>query len=83
MTTKKGERAALVTTLHKGVFFGYATNTDGKTIKLRAARCCIYWPTVPPKWKGERLWVVALIGEVQEDGDKLGALCREIIGECV
>ena len=40
----KDERAVLVTTAHKGVFFGYATKTDGVTIKLRAARNCIYWP---------------------------------------
>src|SRR6266403_2538217 len=39
------ERAVLVTTSHRGVFFGYASNTDGETIKLRAARNCIYWPT--------------------------------------
>lgn len=39
----KKERAVLVTTAHKGVFFGYATNTDGDTIKLRAARLCVYW----------------------------------------
>ena len=38
------ERAVLVTTAHRGVFFGYATNTSGKTVKLRAARCCVYWP---------------------------------------
>lgn len=38
-----GERAVLVTTTHKGVFFGYASKTDGATIKLRAARNCIYW----------------------------------------
>lgn len=38
------ERAVLVTTTHRGVFFGYATDTDGATIKLRAARNCIYWP---------------------------------------
>ena len=42
---KKTERAVLVTTSHRGVFFGYATETDGATIKLRAARCCIYWPS--------------------------------------
>ncbi len=41
---KNAERAVLVTTTHRGVFFGYATKTDGKTIKLRAARNCIYWP---------------------------------------
>ena len=41
---KKAERAVLVTTAHRGVFFGYATETSGSTINLRAARCCIYWP---------------------------------------
>lgn len=41
---KTKERAVLVTTAHKGVFFGYATETCGDTIKLRAARNCIYWP---------------------------------------
>ena len=39
----KKERAVLVTTARRGVFFGYATDTDGSTIKLRAARCCIQW----------------------------------------
>lgn len=38
------ERAVIVTTLYRGVFFGYATNTSGETIKLRAARNCVYWP---------------------------------------
>lgn len=42
-TPKVAERAVLVTTAHKGVFFGYAENTDGDVIKLRAARNCIYW----------------------------------------
>lgn len=40
-----GERAVLVTTSHRGVFFGYATETAGPTIKLRAGRNCIYWPS--------------------------------------
>ena len=39
----KTERAVLVTTAHRGVFFGYAEATDGDTIRLRAARNCIYW----------------------------------------
>lgn len=38
------ERAVLVTTSYRGVFFGYATCTDGETIKLRAGRNCVYWP---------------------------------------
>ena len=37
------ERAVLVTTEHRGVFFGYATETGGETIFLRAARLCVYW----------------------------------------
>jgi hypothetical protein len=39
----KEERAVLVTTVHRGVFFGYTTETGGATIKLRGARNCIYW----------------------------------------
>ncbi len=42
---RKKERAVLVTTAHRGVFFGYAKETGGATIKLRAARTCIYWPS--------------------------------------
>lgn len=38
------ERAVLVTTEYRGVFFGYATDTAGDTIKLRRARNCVYWP---------------------------------------
>lgn len=37
------ERPVLVTTAHRGVFFGYATNTDGETISLKRARNCLYW----------------------------------------
>jgi hypothetical protein len=42
---KSGERAVLVTTAHRGVFFGYATDTTGETITLRRGRNCLYWPT--------------------------------------
>ena len=38
---------------------------------------------IPPKWKGERYWVVALLGEIAEEDDKVGALEREVIGECL
>ena len=37
----------------------------------------------PPKWKGERWWVVALHGEVVGDDEKYGCLKREIIGEAI
>jgi hypothetical protein len=40
---QSSERAVLVTTVHKGVFFGYAEDTSGSTIKLRAGRLCVYW----------------------------------------
>jgi hypothetical protein len=36
-------RAVLVTTAHRGVFFGYATKTDGEIIALEAGRLCVYW----------------------------------------
>lgn len=40
---KQTERAVLVTTEHRGVFFGYASETAGKTINLKRARNCVYW----------------------------------------
>ncbi len=38
-------RPVIITTKHRGVFFGYAEDTDGDTIKLERARCAIYWGT--------------------------------------
>src|ERR1051325_9101794 len=35
----------------------------------------------PERWKGERLWIVALEGEVVGDAEKMGALTREILCE--
>lgn len=40
---KSKKRAVIVTTAHRGVFFGYATDTDGDTIELKRARLCVYW----------------------------------------
>lgn len=42
-TNGKTERAVIVTTAHRGVFFGYASDTDGETIALKRSRLCIYW----------------------------------------
>lgn len=39
------ERPVIICTSHRGVFFGYATKTDGDVIKLRAAKMAIYWGT--------------------------------------
>jgi len=45
MATEKtnGERYVMVTTEHRGVFAGFASDTSGDAIKLRAGRNCIYW----------------------------------------
>ncbi len=36
-------RPVLVTTAHRGVFFGHASKTDGETIVLKRARLCVHW----------------------------------------
>jgi hypothetical protein len=36
-------KPVIVTTAHRGVFFGYAGKTSGETIVLRKARLCVYW----------------------------------------
>lgn len=38
------ETAVLVTTAHRGVFFGYMEGNPDRTVTLTRARCCIYWP---------------------------------------
>lgn len=38
-----GPRPVIVTTEFGGVFFGYAEDTSGSTIRLRRARNAIYW----------------------------------------
>lgn len=64
MASKK-ERYVVVTTKHRGVFAGYATDTDGEQIHLRAARCCIYWPTGQKGFMG-----LASVGPL--DGSRIG-----------
>ena len=39
------ERPVIVTTEHRGVFFGYASDTSGSAIHLKRARMAIYWGT--------------------------------------
>jgi len=36
-------RAVVVCTDKRGVFFGYAENTEGDVIHLKGARCAIHW----------------------------------------
>lgn len=44
-----GTRPVIVTTAHRGVFFGYAASTTGETIYLQNARLVVYWS---PAMKG-------------------------------
>ena len=43
MKSKVNERPVIVTTAHRGVFFGYATDTEGETISLKRSRLCLQW----------------------------------------
>lgn len=43
MFKQKGQ-PVVVTTEHRGVFFGYATES-GTTMTLKEARMCVYWPS--------------------------------------
>lgn len=43
MAKVKAERPVMITTAHRGVFFGYATDTEGEVISLKRARNCVYW----------------------------------------
>ena len=39
----KKERAVVICTDKRGVFFGYATDTSGDPIRLTRPRMCVYW----------------------------------------
>lgn len=39
----KQKQPLIVTTAHRGVFFGYGIPTENKTIRLEKARMAIYW----------------------------------------
>lgn len=41
---KKKLHPLVVTTAHRGVFFGYGLPSDARTITLENARMCVYWP---------------------------------------
>ncbi len=47
------------------------------------AKGTLHATLLPPKWQGDRWWVVALTGQIIGDDEKFGALSREIIGECL
>lgn len=41
--TKAKKQAVIVTTAHRGVFFGYSEDITGAQIALTHARLCVYW----------------------------------------
>lgn len=43
MNTNETGIPLVVTTAHRGVFFGYGTPSTDKTIRLTRARMCLYW----------------------------------------
>jgi hypothetical protein len=45
MNTNENEIPLVVTTEHRGVFFGYGTPTTEKTIRITKARMCVHWPS--------------------------------------
>ena len=78
MTTKKTTskaktktRAVLVTTQHRGVFFGMATKTTGETIELTDVRNILYWPQ---ECKG----FLGLAADGPKTGAKLGPAAQRV-----
>lgn len=67
---KSKERAVLVTTSHRGVFFGYAEDIDGATILLKRCRNCICWPV-------EQKGFLGLATQGPVSGAKIGPAAEE------
>lgn len=42
-SSKEGQQPLVVTTAHRGVFFGYGKVTEKKTVRLTEAQMCVYW----------------------------------------
>jgi hypothetical protein len=62
----------VVTTAHRGVFFGYGVLTEEKVIHLANVRMCIYWPASN---KG----VVGLAAEGPHKGARVGPKAPSMI----
>jgi hypothetical protein len=45
MSSATPERPVIICTEHRGVFFGYATDTSGDSVQLSGARMALYWAT--------------------------------------
>ena len=66
----QAERAVVVCTEKRGVFFGYTTDNATGNVRLRKGRNCFYWA----KWKGDtQHGVLGLASLGPQDGSKIGA----------
>jgi hypothetical protein len=63
------ERPVLVMTGLRGVFFGYATDVDGETVRITRARNVFQWSTPPAAEKG----ILGLASVGPMPGSKIGA----------
>lgn len=50
--TNGKEVYVVITTQHRGVFAGYVTETNAKTLNVRAMRNCLYWPSTVGGFEG-------------------------------
>lgn len=60
-----GKQPLLVTTAHRGVFFGYGVPAKAPTIRLERVRMCVYWPR-------ENRSVVGLAADGPMPGARIG-----------
>lgn len=67
---ENSERYVLVTTAHRGVFFGLLADQNGNSISLNSARCAIYWNT--------RGGFLELAEKGPNDGSRIGSTAPSI-----
>lgn len=63
--------ALIVTTAHRGVFFGYGIQSDAPTITLTNARMCVYWTA-------DLHGVIGLATRGPGSGCKIGPVAKSI-----
>lgn len=73
---KQQEQAVVVTTESRGVFFGYAADIStvavNKSLSLRAARNCLYWPS-------ENKGFLGLASDGPKKGAKVGPAANVLL----
>ena len=71
MVKAKKQNPVVVTTQHKGVFFGYLVSQKGSTVTISEARNCLYWT---PDVKG----FVGLATTGPDKGCRIGPAAKKI-----